>query len=120
MTDIGKCLDFDPFEGDFGGPGDRTFHDRLVIARKEYECSHCGGVICVGDRHRSRVDKADGEIVKFRWCPACCAAMAECEADAQTEGAWDRREAFEAQWEARGSQRENNRAIRANQEGAAT
>lgn len=120
MDDIGKCLGFDPFEGDFGNPGDRTFRDRIATARKAYECSHCGGAICIGDRHRSRIDKVDGEIMSFRWCTDCCAVMAGCEADAQTEEELDQRDAYEERWEAKIAQREINRALRANQGGAAT
>lgn len=73
MTD---ALDFDPFEGDFGVPGDRTLEDKMVCARKEHVCFHCCGPIAVGELHRSRRDIADGQLMAFRWCAACCNAMA--------------------------------------------
>ena len=68
-------LDYDPFEGDFGEPGDNVFSDRLVLSRKTYECFHCSGVIAVGEKHRSRYEKRDGEMRSFRWCRKCCEAM---------------------------------------------
>ena len=68
-------LDYDPFEGDFGAPGDKVFSDRLVLSRKTYECFHCGGGIAFGEKHRSRYEKSDGEMRTFRWCGKCCEAM---------------------------------------------
>lgn len=107
---VEKCLDFDPFEGDFGEAGDRTLSDKMVVARKAHQCSHCAGEIDKGERYRSRVEIFDGMMENFRWCPACCRVMAECEADVKTEKEWDRVEAFNAQWEARGSQGQAARA----------
>ena len=72
MNDV---LAFDPFEGDFGEPGDVTFRDAMVKARKAHQCSHCDGSIAVGELHRSRSDKADGELMSWRWCALCCDAM---------------------------------------------
>ena len=75
-------MDYEPFDGDAGGPGDRVFSDSMVKARKQYECFHCGGGIVIGELHRSRYEKSDGEMMKFRWCAECCAAMvAEVEAE---------------------------------------
>jgi hypothetical protein len=68
-------LDFDPFDGDFGDQGDRTLSDRMVVARREHGCSHCLGRIAVGERHRSRTGIADGSLMAWRWCAACCGAM---------------------------------------------
>jgi hypothetical protein len=70
-----SALDFDPFQGDFGTPGDRTLSDRMVKARKQHECCHCRGPILKGEQHRGRTDIADGELMSWRWCAACCAAM---------------------------------------------
>lgn len=68
-------LGFDPFEGDFGSQGDRTLKDKMVTARVHQNCFHCNQTIVPGERHRSRVDLADGTFMKFRWCAGCCAAM---------------------------------------------
>lgn len=69
-------LDYDPFASDFGSPGDRTLRDKIVTARKAGECHDCAQTIQPGERIRSRTDVADGEIMSFRWCQACCEAMA--------------------------------------------
>ena len=68
-------MDYDPFDGDFGAPGDTVLSDAMVKARKPHECSHCNGQISVGETHRSRYEKSDGEMRKWRWCAACCEAM---------------------------------------------
>lgn len=68
-------LDFNPFEGDFGEPGDRTLRDALVQAKKPHECTHCGGPIIVGEKHRSRTDVISGDLMSYRWCSLCCDAM---------------------------------------------
>ena len=77
--DESDCLDLNPFEGDFGDGRDRTLSDRIVTARKLHSscCHDCGGDVLKGERHRSRVDIADGEFFTFRWCSECCAAMAK-------------------------------------------
>lgn len=69
-------LSFDPFEGDFGAPGDKVFSNAMVVARKPGPCSHCGLEICTGERVRRQTSKADGELMAHRWCALCCAAMA--------------------------------------------
>lgn len=71
-----KILAFDPFEGDFGVPGDRVFSNRMVIARKIGPCTHCGTEIKGGERVRRQTSKFDGELMSHRWCSLCCSAMA--------------------------------------------
>lgn len=66
----------DPFEGDFGGPGDRTLSDKMATARKAGECHDCAQQIQPGERIRRRAEVFDGELMHFRWCQACCEAMA--------------------------------------------
>jgi len=68
-------LDFDPFEGDFGMPGDKVFLNKLVTGRKQHQCSHCDGLIIIGEQHRYQSSKFDGEFMVHRWCAACCQAM---------------------------------------------
>ena len=72
-----KILKFDPFEGDFGMPGDRVFMNRMGIARKHGPCAHCGTEIIKGERIRRQVSKFDGELMTHRWCAMCCKAMEE-------------------------------------------
>jgi predicted nucleic acid-binding Zn ribbon protein len=74
-----KILDFDPFEGDFGTPGDKVFTNRMVTARKPGPCSHCEAEISKGERVRRQVSKFDGELMTHRWCALCCKAMADYE-----------------------------------------
>lgn len=78
-------LGFDPFEGDFGSPGDKVFTNRMAIARKPGPCSHCDMEITKGERVRRQTSKLDGELMTHRWCALCCAAMANYEAEAEDE-----------------------------------
>ena len=70
-------LAYDPFQGDFGNSDDRTLKDKMVTARKGGECHMCAGNIVPGERIRSRSDIFDGQMMYFRWCNACCRAMAD-------------------------------------------
>jgi len=73
----GDVIGFDPFGGDFGDQGDRTFTDKMVrAARRHDDCHNCAEPILAGERHRYRVDRTDGDLDTFRWCWACCTAMA--------------------------------------------
>jgi hypothetical protein len=69
-------LAFDPFEGDFGMPGDRTLKNKMVKARKAGECHLCGGQVKPGTRIRVMTEKFEGRIEYYRWCNECCKAMA--------------------------------------------
>ena len=82
-------LDFDPFEGDFGTPGDKVFSNRMVIARKPGPCSHCGTEITKGERIRRQNSKFDGELMTHRWCALCCAAMASYDNEVEDEASGD-------------------------------
>lgn len=75
--DAEACLAYDPFAGDFGSPGDRLLADKIVVAAKAHEhCHSCDGPIAKGERHRSRREIVDGEMMAHRFCGLCCAAMA--------------------------------------------
>ncbi len=74
-------LSCDPFDGDFGEPGDKTFTDKMAIVRKSGECHDCADEIPKGMRVRRRVDASEGQIQTFRWCQECCHAMASTDAD---------------------------------------
>jgi len=73
------CLQAYPFEGDFGVPGDRVFKDRFGTARKAGPCADCQQPIQPGDRVRLLTGKFDGDLRDYRWCTACCIAMASTE-----------------------------------------
>ncbi|WP_426304061.1 hypothetical protein ACN9MJ_13685 [Acidovorax facilis] len=79
-------LQFDPFEGDFGTPGDKVFSNRMVIARKPGPCSHCGTAIAKGERIRRQESKFDGELMTHRWCALCCMAMATYDSELEADG----------------------------------
>ena len=68
-------LNFDPFEGDFGEPGDSILSNKMVTARKAGPCSHCAQEIKPGERVRSMSAKF-GDFMHYRWCAACCSVMA--------------------------------------------
>lgn len=71
-------LAYNPFEGDFGEPGDRPLTDKMVTAAKAHpECHCCGCPIEKGERHRYKAEISDGELMDWRWCWACCVAMCE-------------------------------------------
>lgn len=70
------CLLDNPFAGDFGEPGDRVLSDKMVTARKGGACHTCKSACVPGTRIRVRVEIFDGEVMRFRWCQACCRAMA--------------------------------------------
>ena len=70
------CLSTDPFEGDFGCPGDTILKDKIGTARKGGKCFLCAQEIVPGERIRMRSEVFDGELMSFRWCSSCCSAMA--------------------------------------------
>lgn len=78
MTDFdeAKCLRTYPFEGDFGTPQDKVLSDKIVSARRRGRCGLCKQAIHAGERTRVLAAVFDGEFRAFRWCSACCAAMA--------------------------------------------
>lgn len=81
MADESLILMFDPFEGDFGDQGDRVLSDKMVTGRKAHTCSNCAGPIAVGERHRSRTEIVDGDMMSHRWCAICCSLMARIAGD---------------------------------------
>lgn len=91
-------LAFDPFDGDFGEPGDSVLRNKMVTARREGPCSHCGNQISKGERVRS-MSAIFGNLMSYRWCALCCAAMAKCQAeedgddDSDNAPAWQEYEA---------------------------
>lgn len=82
------CISCNPFEGDFGTPGDRILKDKIVTARKGGTCGMCRQEIQVGERVRVLAAIFDGELMHYRWCEACCIAMASSWTD--NGEAWER------------------------------
>lgn len=76
-----KCLEFDPFDGDFGSPGDRVLRNKIVTAKKSRRCHLCQQQIEVGERIRCQVCIFDGTLEHYEWCSNCCHAMAVAEED---------------------------------------
>lgn len=84
------ALDYDPYEGDFGDSGDKIFSDKLVKARKEHQCSHCGNAIAKDTTYRYRAEVYDGTLHAIKWCGECCNAMVqELVNDADIDDKWD-------------------------------
>lgn len=73
-----RCLRCNPFEGDFGSPGDTILQDKMVtcLGLRKRHCHMCNAVIAKGERIRNRVEIVDRELAAYFWCSACCAAMA--------------------------------------------
>jgi len=71
-----RCLSDDPFSGDFGDVGGRILSDKMVTNRRGGVCHSCAGNCQLGTRNRVRTEIYDGELMRFRWCQACCFAMA--------------------------------------------
>ncbi len=67
-------LAYNPFDGDDSDT--RLLADKVTKARKPGPCHACGETIGAGERMRRRVEAFEGEIGTFRWCSACCDAMA--------------------------------------------
>lgn len=70
------CLQVNPFEGDFGSPGDRVLRDKIGLARRAGACSMCWQDIEPGEQARMLAAVFDGSLMSYRWCSTCCAAMA--------------------------------------------
>jgi hypothetical protein len=81
MTEDDKALNFDPFQGDFGAPGDRVLKNKMGVARKPGWCNDCAQQILPGERVRLMTARFDGQLMNYRWCALCCAAMAKHEDD---------------------------------------
>lgn len=74
------CLAHEPFNDRDSTA--RVLGDRMATARKRGPCVMCLGDIRLGDRVRIRDEVCDRQIMAFRFCTACCHAMATAEDDA--------------------------------------
>ncbi len=70
------CLEYDPFDGDFGVPGDIVLRDKVVKARKDFKCSMCCQGMSKGTMKRAIAAKFDGQLMSYDYCQECCEAMA--------------------------------------------
>lgn len=75
-TQENDCLKCNPFEGDFGSPGDKVLKDKIVTARNGGTCGMCLQKIQLGERVRTLAAIFDGAMRHYRWCEKCCEAMA--------------------------------------------
>lgn len=93
--EVEDCLSLNPFDGDFGAPGDIIFSDRVCIARKPGVCNDCAGPINPAEQQRRLDAKFDDEMRWYRWCFQCCQAMAASWEDdgAALQARWDLRQA---------------------------
>ena len=71
-----QALAVDMFAGDKGCSQWIEFSDKFVTSRSVQQCHHCGCDIEKGERIRKLVAKFDGHMTTYRWCNACCWAMA--------------------------------------------
>lgn len=92
VFDASACLQVNPFEGDFGEPGDRVLKDKIVTARKGGACGICLQDIVPGERIRVLAAIFSGALMHYRWCSSCCAAMASSWTD--NGAAWEARAAL--------------------------
>jgi hypothetical protein len=85
-----RVLATDPFADDMGNVGDKTLRNEIVIARAAGECMCCAQQIIPGTPTRRMAELFDGIVASYRYCFACCDAMAE----SWTDGgdAWAARE----------------------------
>ncbi|MDO9273598.1 MAG: hypothetical protein Q7T94_11355 [Rugosibacter sp.] len=72
-----ECLKYWPFDGDFGHPSDKILKDKIGIARKGGPCCECLTEIRPGERIRMIGAIFDDQMMSYRYCSACCSAMAE-------------------------------------------
>lgn len=77
MAALTEALKYNPFDGDFGEPGDRELRDKIVKFRKAGPCHICGGDVVPGTRGRSltMLWMSDGPM-NYRYCSECTKAMA--------------------------------------------
>lgn len=80
-----SCLEYNPFEGDFGSPSDRILTDKIVTARKSRKCDICLELIQPKERIRVLTAIFDGGMMWYSWCSECCHGMAQWESDCHSE-----------------------------------
>lgn len=74
-------LGYDPWAGEDGDA--RTMSDAFVVTRKQATCAICMEDIPSGSRVRAQrqVSREMRKAMTFRFCAACCSAMALARAD---------------------------------------
>jgi hypothetical protein len=70
-------LAYDPWAGDRDSDA-RTLRDQMVVTRRPAQCVICWDEIQVGSRVRAQtqVSREERRTMTFKFCQACCAAMA--------------------------------------------
>lgn len=70
-------LDYDPFGGDQGDPSDYALRDVIVeCCAKAGTCHDCGQPFAVDTVIRKIETRDSDKIRTYKWCKACCDAMA--------------------------------------------
>ena len=70
------CMAYNPFQGDFGAPGDRMLRDRILTCRRQRPCVVCSGTCKPRTQIRVQAAIIDGRIAPCSMCHGCCIAMA--------------------------------------------
>jgi hypothetical protein len=78
---IADACRFNPFEGDFGDPGDRELRDKIVTFRFTHDCCMCPATIRNGEKGRALTmlwaDGSPAPVCTYRYCNACTVAMSK-------------------------------------------
>lgn len=72
-----KCLQYNPFEVDFGKSGE-IIEDKIMTKmniKNIHNCSMCGNTIKPGERFRATMTRFEGNVHTYSWCSLCCLAM---------------------------------------------
>lgn len=79
-TSLAEACRYNPFDGDFGDPGDRTMRDKIVRFRFAHDCCMCPATIQKGETGRALTmlwaDGSPAPICTYRYCAECTKAMA--------------------------------------------
>lgn len=78
---LAEATKYNPFDGDFGDPCDRTLRDGIVTFRFQHDCCLCPATIEKGESGRSLTmlwaDGSPARVATYRYCHACTKAMAK-------------------------------------------
>ena len=67
-----NAMSVDPLMDEYEEDGDHIFDDKIVTARKTWQCMFCEQPIIPGQRHRYRRSVVGGDVfIVYRWCIPC-------------------------------------------------
>jgi hypothetical protein len=73
--DADTVLECNLFEGDYGD-GERVLRNVIGKNRKSFDCQLCADTQAPGGWARMLTEAGPDGMVTYRWCAACCQAMA--------------------------------------------